>query len=183
MSCSFLKNKVLVDCDVDAVNLHLLLNPKIRQKNDFIGSKIPLIDKERCTGCRVCVEVCGFSAISSSFEVDPLSCEGCLVCSHVCPAEAIILRDRVSGQYFISDTDYGILVHARLGIAQKNSGKLVTKLRQIAKEICLNNGYEHIVIDGPPRTGCPVIASMTGVDLAVIVTEPTLSGALHPPVG
>jgi MinD superfamily P-loop ATPase len=170
------KNKVLVDCDVDAANLHLLLHPEIKESYEFIGGKLAQIDKTKCIECGLCRENCKFNAIGEDFQVDELSCEGCTICSYICPQEAIILRDRVSGQYFISETKYGTLIHARLGIAQENSGKLVTKLRKIAKETAEITGCQYIIIDGPPGVGCPVMASMTGVDIVVAVTEPTLSG-------
>lgn len=170
------KNKVLVDCDVDAANLHLLLHPEIKESYEFIGGKLAQIDKTKCIECGLCRENCKFNAIGENFQVDELSCEGCTICSYICPQDAIILRDRVSGQYFISETKYGTLIHARLGIAQENSGKLVTKLREIAKETAEITGCQYIIIDGPPGVGCPVMASMTGVDLVVAVTEPTLSG-------
>jgi MinD superfamily P-loop ATPase len=171
-----LPNKVIVDCDVDAANLHLILHPKIEQSFEFIGGKIAFIDKDKCTTCEACKEVCQFSAITEDFQIDEFSCEGCTICSYVCPTSAIIIEDRISGNYFISNTDYGKMVHARLGIAQENSGKLVTKLREIAKEIAEMNGADFIIIDGPPGVGCPVMASMTGVDLVLAITEPTVSG-------
>jgi len=170
------KNKVLVDCDVDAANLHLLLHPEIKESYEFIGGKLAQIDKTKCIECGLCIENCKFNAIGENFQVDELSCEGCTICSYICPQEAIILRDRVSGQYFISETKYGTLIHARLGIAQENSGKLVTKLREHAKELANAKSCQYIIIDGPPGVGCPVMASMTGVDIVVAVTEPTLSG-------
>ncbi|RLG13809.1 (4Fe-4S)-binding protein [Candidatus Pacearchaeota archaeon] len=173
-----LKNKTIVDADVDAANLHLLLHPKIKESYDFVGGKLARIDKEKCSGCGTCIEICKFSAISEDFEIDPLFCEGCTICSYFCPESAIILEDRISGKYFISETKYGPLVHARLGIAQENSGKLVAKLREIAKDIAEKEKKDFIIIDGPPGVGCPVMASMTGVDLVIAVTEPTLSG-LH----
>lgn len=170
------KNKVLVDCDVDAANLHLLLHPEVKESYEFIGGKVAQIDKTKCVECELCRENCKFNAIAEDFQVDEFSCEGCTVCSYVCPEEAIILKDRVSGHYFVSETKYGPLIHARLGIAQENSGKLVTKLRELAKEIAKAKDCDYIIIDGPPGAGCPVMASMTGVDLLVAVTEPTLSG-------
>jgi len=170
------KNKVLVDCDVDAANLHLLLHPEIKESYEFIGGKLAQIDKTKCIECGLCIENCKFNAIGENFQVDELSCEGCTICSYICPQEAIILRDRVSGRYFISETKYGTLIHARLGIAQENSGKLVTKLREHAKELANAKSCQYIIIDGPPGVGCPVMASMTGVDIVVAVTEPTLSG-------
>lgn len=170
------KNKVLVDCDVDAANLHLLLHPEVKESYEFIGGKLAQIDKTKCTKCGLCRESCKFNAIGEDFQVEEFSCEGCTICSYICPEEAIILRDRVSGQYFISETKYGTLIHAKLGIAQENSGKLVTKLRELATEIAKVKVFEYIIIDGPPGVGCPVMASMTGVDLVIAVTESTLSG-------
>jgi MinD superfamily P-loop ATPase len=175
---AFLENKIMVDADVDAANLHLLLHPEIKESFEFIGGKIARIDKEKCIECGTCREICKFSAISEDFTIDPLFCEGCTICSYFCPEEAIVLEDRISGKYFISQTKYGILVHARLGIAQENSGKLVAKLRELAKNLAEKEKKDFIVIDGPPGVGCPVMASMTGVDLVIAVTEPTLSG-LH----
>jgi len=175
---AYLKNKVIVDADVDAANLHLLLSPEIKEVYDFMGGKIAKIDKERCSGCGICRDICRFSAISEDLVIDPLSCEGCTICTYICPESAIILEDRISGKYFISQTKYGPFVHARLGIAQENSGKLVAKLRELAKDIAERENKEFIIIDGPPGVGCPVMASMTGVDLVIAVTEPTPSG-LH----
>ncbi len=170
------ENKVIVDADVDAANLHLLLHPEVKEEQDFVGGKIASIEKDKCSGCGTCKSICRFEAITEEFVIDPLFCEGCTICSYFCPEEAIVLEDRISGQYFISETKYGIMVHARLGIAQENSGKLVAKLREIAKDMAEKQGNEYIIIDGPPGVGCPVMASMTGVDLVIAVTEPTLSG-------
>ncbi|AIH04142.1 ATP-binding protein [Thermodesulfobacterium commune] len=171
-------NKVIVDCDVDAANLHLLLHPSIEQSFEFFGGKKAFIDKEKCTLCGACKEVCQFEAINDDFQVDRFSCEGCTVCSYICPASAIVFNDVLSGYYFISQTEYGKMVHARLGIAQENSGKLVAKLREVAKGIAETTKADFIILDGPPGIGCPVMASMTGVDLAIAITEPTVSG-LH----
>ncbi len=173
-----LKNKVIVDCDVDAPNLHLLLHPEIKEKYVFFSGKIAEIDKTKCIECGLCRENCKFDAINEDFNVDSLSCEGCTICKHLCPQDAIILHERLSGHYFISETKYGPFIHARLGIAQENSGKLIAKLREIAKRIAEERGFDYIIIDGPPGVGCPVMASMTGVDIAVAITEPSPSG-LH----
>ena len=170
--------KIIVDADVDAANLHLLLNPEIKESYDFVGGKIARIDSENCIQCGTCREICRFDAITEDFEIVPVYCEGCTICSYFCEQGAIILEDRISGKYFISSTKYGTLVHARLGIAQENSGKLVAKLREIAKELAEKQGVNYVIIDGPPGVGCPVMASMTGVDVVVAVTEPSLSG-LH----
>ncbi len=170
--------KIIVDADVDAANLHLLLNPEVKESYDFVGGKIARIDPENCIQCGTCREICRFDAINEEFEVIPVYCEGCTICSYFCEQGAIILEDRISGKYFISSTKYGTLVHARLGIAQENSGKLVAKLREIAKELAEKQEVNYVIIDGPPGVGCPVMASMTGVDVVVAVTEPSLSG-LH----
>ena len=169
------KDKVLADCDVDAADLHLLLEPVIRQKHEFWSGQIAVIDEDKCTQCGLCQELCHFKAIED-FRVDPVSCEGCGFCYRICPAEAITMEENLSGHWFISDTKYGSLVHARLGIAQENSGKLVALVRQQAKEMAEKQEANYIISDGPPGIGCPVISSLSGANLALLVTEPTLSG-------
>jgi len=169
------QKKVLADCDVDAADLHLLLNPSITEENEFWSGQVAVIDDEECTQCGLCQDVCRFDAIKD-FKVDPIPCEGCGFCSHVCPVEAITMKESLSGHWFISDTKYGHLVHARLGIAQENSGKLVALVRQQAKQIAERDGLTYIISDGPPGIGCPVISSLSGANLALLVTEPTLSG-------
>ena len=169
------KGKVLADCDVDAADLHLLLSPSERQKSDFWSGQVANIDKDRCTECGLCQELCRFNAIRD-FKVDLVSCEGCGFCSHICPVEAITMQENMSGYWFISDTKYGPLVHARLGIAQENSGKLVAVVRQQAKQIAEKRNLDYIISDGPPGIGCPVISSLSGASMALLVTEPTLSG-------
>jgi MinD superfamily P-loop ATPase len=169
------KGKVLADCDVDAADLHLLLSPSVKQESEFWSGQVAYIDEERCTQCGLCQELCRFSAITD-FRVDPVSCEGCGFCSHICPVEAITMKENMSGHWFISDTSYGPLVHARLGIAQENSGKLVAVVRQRAKRIAEEQALDYIISDGPPGIGCPVISSLSGASLALLVTEPTLSG-------
>jgi len=169
------KNKVMADCDVDAADLHLLLSPSVREENELWSGQVAIIDEERCTQCGLCQDVCRFDAIKD-LRVDPISCEGCGFCSHVCPVEAITMKECLSGHWFISDTKYGMLVHARLEIAQENSGKLVALVRQQAKEIAQRDGLDYIISDGPPGIGCPVVSSLSGANLALLVTEPTLSG-------
>jgi MinD superfamily P-loop ATPase len=173
---SLAENKVMVDCDVDAADLHLLLKPEIRERHEFRSGVTAKINREVCKECGECLSVCRFEAISRDFVVDPISCEGCAVCSRVCPEGAIFMEENVSGEWYISDTKYGPLVHAKLGIAEENSGKLVTQVRQAARVIAEKYNMDYVIIDGPPGIGCPVIAALTGVDLALIVTEPTLSG-------
>jgi MinD superfamily P-loop ATPase len=169
------KKKVLADCDVDAADLHLVLKPEIRQDNEFWSGQVAVIDEEKCTECGLCQELCRFQAITD-FKVNPVSCEGCAFCSNICPVEAITMEERLSGLWFISDTKYGPLVHARLGIAQENSGKLVATVRHQARAIAEKQNRDYVIIDGPPGIGCPVISSLSGVSLALVVTEPTLSG-------
>jgi len=172
------ENRVVVDADVDAADLHLVLKPRVRKEEEFRGGHVAVIDEERCTGCGQCLERCQFNAISDSFRVDPVACEGCGVCVHFCPEEAIDFPQRTCGRWFISDTDHGPLVHARLGIAEENSGLLVSLLRKEAKTLSEERGLDTLIVDGPPGIGCPVISSLTGADAVLIITEPTLSG-LH----
>jgi len=175
------KDKVMGDCDVDASNLYLLLHPEIKEKHDFYAGLIPSIDLEKCTNCARCQEVCRFDAIKTikgQTVIDLVSCEGCGLCALVCPVQAIQMKENHCGEWYISVTKYGPLVHARLGIAEENSGKLVTLVRENAKTIAEKNNLELIVVDGPPGIGCPLIATLSGANLAVVVTEPTLSG-LH----
>ena len=169
------QSKVLADCDVDAADLHLLLSPSVREKHEFWSGQVAIIDEEKCTQCGLCQDECHFNAIND-FRVDPVSCEGCGFCFQICPAQAIIMKESLSGHWFVSDTEYGPLVHAKLGIAQENSGKLVALVRQQAKKIAEKQGADYIVSDGPPGIGCPVISSLSGASLALLVTEPTLSG-------
>jgi len=169
------KRKVLADCDVDAADLHLLLSPSVKQESEFWSGQVAHIDEDRCTQCGLCPDLCRFGAIKD-FRVDPVSCEGCGFCWHICPVEAITMEENMSGHWFISDTRYGPLVHARLGIAQENSGKLVAMVRQQAKQIAEEQSLEYIISDGPPGIGCPVISSLSGASVALLVTEPTLSG-------
>jgi MinD superfamily P-loop ATPase len=175
------EKKVLVDCDVDAADLHLILNNELKRTHDFIASSKAEIIEDKCTDCGICQDYCRFEAIKEKdghFRIDQYSCEGCGVCVHFCPEKAIDFKQVVSGQWFLSETRHGPLVHARLGIAQSNSGLLVSHLRKQAKELAERENYGLIVVDGPPGIGCPVIASITGADYLLIVTEPSLS-ALH----
>ncbi len=169
------KNKVLADCDVDAPNLHLLLKPKVIEKQEFKGLKLAVIDETECIQCGKCEESCRFDAIKE-FQVDPILCEGCAVCAYVCPVEAIEMMERISGYAFISNTRYGLMAHARLNPGEENSGKLVTLVRNNAKRIAEKKGLNLIINDGPPGIGCPVIASISGIDLGLVIVEPTLSG-------
>jgi len=169
------QSKVLADCDVDSADLYLLLKPITQQKHEFWSGQVAVIDEQKCTQCGLCQDECRFDAIKD-FKVDPTSCEGCSFCLHICPDEAITMKENLSGHWFISNTKYGPLAHARLGIAQENSGKLVALVRQQAKLIAEKQGLDYIISDGPPGIGCPVISSLSGANLALLVTEPTLSG-------
>lgn len=170
------ENKTLVDADVDAADLFLVISGSKRKTEDFKGGHIAQIDPEKCTGCGECTERCQFNAISDDFVVNEIDCEGCSVCVYFCPVDAINFPQRTCGQWYVSDTQHGTMLHARLGIAEENSGLLVSLLRKEAKEISEKQGVENIIIDGPPGIGCPVIASITGADAVLIITEPTLSG-------
>lgn len=172
------ENKVMADCDVDAANLYLLLDPSIKERHPFKSGAFAKIDPGLCIGCGQCSDACRFQAISPQFAVSPISCEGCGLCARLCPVGAIHMKESTAGEWFISETRYGPFVHAKLGIAEENSGKLVAKVRQTAKELAESKKADYVIVDGPPGIGCPVIASLSGVDLALVVTEPTLSG-LH----
>jgi MinD superfamily P-loop ATPase len=177
---------VLADGDVDAADLHLLLQPRIKETHAFCGGRKAAIDPDLCTGCGRCHEVCRFKAIeitpptahqkTPTYRVNQIACEGCNVCVALCPAQTIAFNDHVNGQWFVSDTRMGPMVHARLGIAEENSGKLVTVIRRRARDIAVKENKQWLIVDGSPGVGCPVIASLTGADLALVVTEPTLSG-------
>ncbi len=169
------KKAVLTDCDVDAADLYLILKPEIKQTFEFWGSKRARINLTKCTRCGKCVEVCRFDAITN-YKVSEHFCEGCQVCYNICPEKAIDLIDNLSGHWYISDTRYGPMIFAKLGIAEENSGKLVAVVRKAAKEIAERNGYDYIITDGPPGIGCPVISTLSGADTAVVITEPTVSG-------
>jgi len=192
-------NAVLADCDVDAADLHLLLSPRIVHREAFTSGKRARIKPEQCTACGNCEELCRFGAISvevpagvtsgpagvagsqaveKTFRVDPLACEGCGVCAWFCAEDAIAFYPAQNGEWFISETRFGPMVHAKLGVAGENSGKLVTTVRSNAEQVAEQHGLYLLLIDGSPGIGCPVIASITGTDLVLVVTEPTLSG-LH----
>jgi MinD superfamily P-loop ATPase len=170
------RNAVVADCDVDAPDLHMLLHPEIRKTQEFKGSKLAVIDKTKCIECGLCREKCRFDAITEDIIVDATACEGCGVCTIVCPVNAIKLTERISGHAYISKTKYGFMAHAMLSPGEANSGKLVTLVRQNAKILAEKENSDLIIIDGPPGIGCPVIASVTGIDAGLVITEPTMSG-------
>lgn len=170
---------VIADCDVDAADLHLVLTPQVSERHQFFGGREAVIRPDDCTGCGECHEICRFGAVKEDgavFIIDPISCEGCGVCVQFCPAQAIDFPEALSGEWMISDTRRGPMVHARLGVAAENSGKLVSVVRREARRIAEEQGRDLILVDGPPGIGCPVIASVTGADQVLVVTEPTVSG-------
>lgn len=169
-------NKILVDCDVDAADLHLLLKPEIEQKETFIGGKIAEINLEKCVKCGMCKSICRFDAIQKDFIIDPIDCEGCAVCYYICPQKAINLKDNVNAKWYVSKTQTGPMIHATMTVGSENSGKLVTLLRTQAAILSKNKDLNLIIIDGSPGIGCPVIASITSAHYCLIITEPTLSG-------
>ncbi len=178
------QNAVLADCDVDAADLHLLLAPQIKERHEFWSGHEAIIDQNKCTSCGACMILCRFNAIREtpvdsgeySYHIDLTACEGCGACVRFCPKKAVESKDRLCGEWMISETRAGPMVHAQLGIAAENSGKLVSLVKQEAKKLAATTGSETLLVDGPPGIGCPVIASLAGASAVVIVTEPTLSG-------
>lgn len=177
---------VLADCDVDAADLHLVLEPRIERRKPFVGGGKARIKPGHCTACGKCEELCRFDAIffdgpgngrvPKTFRIDKLACEGCGVCAHFCDDDAIEFAPAVCGQWFVSQTRCGPMVHAGMEPGAENSGKLVTLIRQQAQQIAAQRRLDWVLCDGSPGIGCPVIASLTGAQLALIVVEPTLSG-------
>jgi MinD superfamily P-loop ATPase len=175
---------VIADCDVDAADLHLVLSPRILERHEFRGGHEAVIRREECTACGVCSAYCRFGAVitngvppeGASWSIDAVSCEGCGVCVRFCPEHAIDFRERLCGEWMVSETRCGPMVHARLGVAAENSGKLVSTVRREARRIAEERDHPLILVDGPPGIGCPVIASVTGSSLVLVVTEPTVSG-------
>jgi MinD superfamily P-loop ATPase len=173
---------VIVDADVDAANLHLVLPPKSSQMHEFMGGKIAYIDLEKCNGCGICLQTCRFEAVipcsanHTACCVDPIACEGCAACAYACPQHAIQMLQQREGTWFHSDTAYGTLFHAELLPGRENSGKLVTLIKQQARLFAADNGLQHIIVDGPPGIGCPVISACAGADLTLMIAEPSLAG-------
>jgi MinD superfamily P-loop ATPase len=172
-------NPVIADCDVDAADLHLVLEPHIRESHDFLSGHEAIIRPADCSGCGICMDLCRFDAVRPDgdvFIIDPIACEGCNVCVHFCPEQAIDFQESLSGKWFISDTRVGPMVHAKLGVAAENSGKLVSLVRTEAKRVAGEENRKMVIVDGPPGIGCPVIAAITGASQVLVVTEPTVSG-------
>jgi MinD superfamily P-loop ATPase len=176
---------VIADCDVDAADLHLILSPRIKERHDFYSGHHAVIRQEDCVVCGACLSHCRFDAVktavkadggAAAFFIDPTACEGCGVCVRFCPLKAIDFAERLCGQWRVSDTRCGPMVHASLGVAGENSGKLVATVRREARRIAEDKNRSLIIVDGPPGIGCPVIASVTGATQVLVVTEPTVSG-------
>lgn len=181
MACS----AVVADCDVDAADLHLVLAPRVRRRESFRCGREAVIRQADCVSCGACLARCRFDAVRKSdggagearFEIDPNACEGCGVCVAHCPVQAIDFPQRVGGAWFVSDTRHGPMVHAELAPGAENSGKLVAKVREVARSVGEENGCALALVDGPPGIGCAVIAAISGASLVVVIAEPTLSGA------
>jgi MinD superfamily P-loop ATPase len=173
---SLASNKVLSDADVDAADLHLIMSPQATERHDFQAGHSAIINPDKCTACGLCRELCRYNAISEDYTVNHLDCEGCGVCVHFCPEKAVDFPVKTCGEWYLSKTRFGPMVHARLGIAEENSGKLVTLVRQEARKVAEAKKLDLILTDGPPGIGCPVIASLGGASAALIVTEPTVAG-------
>lgn len=173
---------VVADCDVDAADMHLLMQPDFEHEDDFYSGELAYIDQSNCTRCGLCKQVCRFDAISvidGKYTIDPLDCEGCGYCARICPTKTIINKKLLAGKWYISNIKTGsLMVHARLEIGADNSGKLVAKVKDEAKEIALEERKDFILVDGSPGVGCPVVSSLSGANFVVLVTEPSISG-LH----
>jgi MinD superfamily P-loop ATPase len=170
---------ILVDADVDAANLELLLASRIVETHEFVGGQVAAIAADSCSGCGLCVDVCRFDAVRADnglCKVDTIACEGCAACKTQCPSNAITMLPQISGRWFSSTSRYGPLFHARLSPAQESSGKLVSLLKQRAYTQALDESYPLMIVDGPPGIGCPAIAAVSGADMVIVVTEPTAAG-------
>ncbi len=179
---SITENTIFCDSDVDAADLHLILQPEIRETHTFESGWIASVDQTICTQCGICMDYCRFEAIhtdsAGNYEINPFECEGCRLCERVCPEHAIKSKQNDNNNWFVSTTRFGPFVHAKMGPGEENSGKLVSQVRQKAKEIAKESGFMYILNDGPPGIGCPVIASLTGTHRVLIVIEPSQS-SLH----
>ncbi|WP_135605422.1 ATP-binding protein [Methanococcoides sp. NM1] len=173
---SLAENAVIADCDVDAADMHLILDPQITETIDFYGLKEASIDDSLCIQCGLCKENCRFDAITDDIRIDSCECEGCGVCAHICPEGAITMVERKAGEAYLSETRFGPMADAKLGVGEEASGKLVAFVRENARDLAERYGKDLIIIDGPPGTGCSVIASIAGVDMVAVITEPSVSG-------
>ena len=173
---SLASNKVLSDADVDAADLHLIMNPQTTERHDFQAGRSAIIHLDKCTACGLCRTLCRYNAITEDYTVKRMDCEGCGVCVHFCPEKAVEFPVKTCGEWYRSKTRFGPMVHASLGLAEENSGKLVTLVRQEARKVAEAERLDLILTDGPPGIGCPVIASLGGASATLIVTEPTVAG-------
>ena len=172
------KRLVIADADVDAANLELLLEPQRTSSTPFIAGKTAVIEPSLCVDCGRCMEVCRFDAVQANgqYAIDPQLCEGCLACLHQCPTGAIRVETRQSGEWLRSITPYGPMYHANLWPGEENSGKLVSELIEQAQSEGERENADLLLVDGPPGIGCPVTAACRSADLAILVSEPTVSG-------
>ncbi|MFC1528068.1 ATP-binding protein [Candidatus Neomarinimicrobiota bacterium] len=175
-------NVVVADCDVDAADMHLLMQPDFALQEDFYSGELAVIDQDKCSQCGDCANACRYDAIpviDGEYIVDTLSCEGCGYCARICPTEAITNIDLIVGKWYVSKVKTGgVMVHAKLGIGADNSGKLVAKVKNESKQIATATNKEYIIVDGSPGIGCPVVSSISGANFVVLVTESSVSG-LH----
>jgi len=175
---AILKRQIILDCDVDASNLYLMLNPSDGIRHEFYGGKTAVIDSERCIDCGICTENCRYGAIDENYNVDSFLCEGCSLCFHLCPVDAVQMKTLKAGEYYQAETSLGPFVYAEMTPGSENSGKLVNEIKEAAGRITRESPVEFMLLDGPPGTSCPLISTVAGCHAAIIVTEPTLSG-LH----
>ena len=179
---SLASNAVFCDNDVDAADLHLILTPKVREEHVFSGAWTASIDETVCIDCGICTDHCRFDAIhrnsANNLEINPFKCEGCRLCERICPVQAISSVRSINNSWFVSDTRFGTMVHAKMGPGEENSGKLVSEVRKRARELAKEENASYVINDGPPGIGCAAISSLTGTDMVLMVIEPTVSG-LH----
>ena len=173
---SLTEDKILCDADVDAADLHLIMHPEIKERHDFESGHTAFINQDKCTECGLCRDLCRWDSISEDFVVDDIGCEGCGVCWYFCPEKAIDFPLNTCGEWYLSETRFGPMAHAALHIAEENSGKLVSLIRQEGKKLAEERNIDLLLTDGPPGVGCPVIASLGGATAVLIVAEPTVSG-------
>ena len=177
---SITSSAVFCDNDVDAADLHLIMKPAIREEHTYIGAWTASIDQSSCIDCGICTDHCRFDAIHpdshGKLEINPFKCEGCRLCERLCPVQAISSLQSTNNNWYVSDTRFGTLVHAKMGPGEENSGKLVSVVRKRARELAIEGNTRYLINDGPPGIGCAAISSLTGTDLVIMVIESTISG-------
>lgn len=177
---SIASSVVFCDNDVDAADLHLIMKPAIREEHTYIGAWTASIDQSSCIDCGICTDHCRFDAIHpdshGKLEINPFKCEGCRLCERLCPVQAISSLQSTNNNWYVSDTRFGTLVHAKMGPGEENSGKLVSVVRKRARELAVEGNARYLINDGPPGIGCAAISSLTGTDLVIMVIESTISG-------